>query len=759
MIYLCFILALCFDMLWNLPTSAQLFLSLCSILTLIGLLIADVIKKRVHLERNIVFLCMILWILLYELCKQNEYFYSLLMMISSSFASLIGALIQNPISMGITYSGMDLVILFFTLGLTHFLLFRPKNAIEAYHSHPKISKAALLFHLRTIKKILLYLVACIIIWGVYIALWTVLAQNSLLLRLNLLEPLTGALDYRILLFGMLAITFRFFETACLKQKEFRIRGNKNFLSGDKKIASMINLLLIFMLIGIYLTFTMTDSIVDNKFFDSGATSNVSNKKSPNESETSPILNKTSQHKDIRSQQILFWDTGLDFELPVYGRYGLDDVGMFGVLIRYLQTRGNQCLIEKELDISKLDEMDILCIINPMRGLTYDEISEIYQFVENGGITILAGDHTGEEQIRQPINSILERVDISLNFDSAIPFKSLWGGKYEKRGELTKHIDDSQVQMVVGASLQIPPNAKPLICVKEGYSDRGDMQNRKDGYLGDMRFFAGERIGDLVLAAQLNYGDGKFLVFGDTSLFQNTVLPYSHTFIDAIFQQNSDYAQGSFDKIQGEVYHCVINSNHLESIYRDKSKDSIDGFLTNLLRADFLPLINLSSSISELCENKEELKLIVLIEPALDFSRKEIRSLENFMRRGGNLIVCADYKSPRASKNLVGHFGFSFEKIPIGRISPDKDPDMAFWDACPILYEGLGLQTYQTQDVKSLMSIWDYSVIAQKNIGDGAFYLISDGSFLKNKNLEDIKEYREGNIDFIKNLLEEIKKRR
>lgn len=714
MIYLCFTLALCFEMLWNLPTSAQLFLSLCSILTLSGILIENSVKKRVQAEQNIVYLCMIFLMISYELCKQNDYFYSLLMMISNSFASLIGTLIQKPISMGITYSGIDLLILFLILGMIHFLLFRHK----------------------AIKMLLLYPVACIIIWGSYIALWTELAQNSLVFRLNLIEPITGALDYRILLFAMLATAFQIFESFYFKKREFRIKG-KDFLFGNKKMVSLINLVLIFTLIGIYPAFNMIDSISEKKYSI--------------ESET---YSKISQKEPLK---ILFWDSGLDFELPVYGRYGLDDVGMFGVLIRYLNSRGNQCLIEKELDTSKLAEMDILCIINPMRGLRQDQISEIYKFVENGGTTILAGDHTGDEQIRQPINSILERVDVSLNFDSAIPFKSLWGGKYERRGEITKRIDHSQIQMVVGASLQIPLNAKPIISVKEGYSDMGNMDNKKDGYLGDMRFFAGERIGDLVLAAQVNYGNGKFLVFGDTSLFQNTVIPYSHAFIDAIFHQ-TDHSQKNLDKIQEEVYHCVINSNHLESIYRDKSKDSIDGFLTNLLRADFLPIVNLSNSISELCENIEDLKLIVLIEPALDFADTEIDSLENFIKRGGNLIICADYKSPRASKNLVEHFGFSFEKIPIGRIAPDRNPDMAFWDACPILYENVGLEQHQTQDVKSLMSIWNYSVIAHKKMGDGSFYLISDGSFLRNKNLEDIKEYREGNIDFVKNLLEEIKKR-
>lgn len=714
MIYLCFTLAICFDMLWNLPTSAQFFLSLCSILSLTGIFIADELKNHLSLEKKLIYSCMIISMIIYELCKQNEYVYSLLALCSANFSDFIGRVIQNSISMSITYSGIDLVIMFFTLGMIQFLIFYPKK--------------------RRIG--LFYLAACIATWGIYLALWACIAQNSLVLRLNLIEPVTGALDYRILLFAMLAGVFKFFESRYFKQEEFRIKGDANLLFGDKKIVSLINIVLIFALIGIYPTFKMIYSI--------------SGKKYPIESE---IYSKMSQREALN---ILFWDTGIDFELPVHGRYGLDNVGMFGALIRYLESSGNHCFIEKEIEVQRLAQADVLCIINPMRELNYEQISEIYKFVEHGKTVVLAGDHTGDEEIRKPINSILERVDVSLNFDSAIPFKPLWGGKYEKKGKMTEKIDHSQVQIVVGASLDISAGAKPIISVKEGYSDRGNILNKEDGYLGDMRFFAGERIGDLVLAAQVNYGKGKFLVFGDTSLFQNTVIPYSHAFVDAIFHQESKDVRIAMGKEADGSDLCVINSAHLEGIYRDKSKDGIDGFLANLLRADFLPIVNFSSPLFELCENAKDVKLIVLIEPALPFSDLELNFLEDFIKKGGNLLVCADYKSPRASKNLVEHFGFSFEKIPIGRIAPDQNPNMAFWEACPIFYREEG-EKQSASKIKTLMSIWDYPVIAEKKIGDGRFYLIADAGFLKNKNLEDIREYREGNIVFIKNLLEEIKK--
>jgi hypothetical protein len=43
------------------------------------------------------------------------------------------------------------------------------------------------------------------------------------------------------------------------------------------------------------------------------------------------------------------------------------------------------------------------------------------------------------------------------------------------------------------------------------------------YLGDRRHNPGEKIGDLVLVAEARYGNGRMLVFGDTSPFQNGAL--------------------------------------------------------------------------------------------------------------------------------------------------------------------------------------------------------------------------------------------
>jgi len=153
-------------------------------------------------------------------------------------------------------------------------------------------------------------------------------------------------------------------------------------------------------------------------------------------------------------QVLFLDTGIDFNVPQKDTYGLDFVGMFGVLPHYLNDQGYRCTNTSEITAQLLSQSDVLVVFNPMKRLNKAELTAIWQFVEGGGNVLAVGDHTGDEQVRLPLNDILEPVGIELNFDSAIPFKNLWADDFElRRSPIFSGVSDRQVQLVVGASLE------------------------------------------------------------------------------------------------------------------------------------------------------------------------------------------------------------------------------------------------------------------------------------------------------------------
>lgn len=714
-------LAICFGMVLTLPTAAQSMLSFCIITMLIADEIYKYFRKKSNFDELFLKIGIFLSVVLFEIAKDSDFLFLFLGDFSLHLSGAVGKLIGKSISLAATYSGIELVITFLLVGFWVWVIYKNTSILFGMYALTNLG-----------------------LWLVYIGVWSVLAENSIRFRLHLIEPLTGALDYRFLLLAFLSVSYMIFRRRFVCT---RFRWELRFLEKIKKVEYILIVYLL-LLVAMYPGFIGFANRKDHL-----------------------------SHEANSGAVVLFWDTNIDFELPSSHRYGLENVGMFGVLPRYLMMRGYECALVQNMDRSNLERADVLVIINPMRVPENGEVEAVSDFVREGGTVILAGDHTCYEEIREPINAILKDVGVELNFDSAIGFKSLWGGKYEKKGEITGDLPDFRIQIVVGASLNIDSRSTAIVKAREGYSDSGDIQNVSDGFLGDMRFNPGEQLGDLVLASETKYGSGRYFVFGDTSLFQNTVLPYSYPLIDRLFSKSrcgSDSEKRDSEKaLAGETSpvtsermrgsefrhtkfrsECVVNGINLESISRDKSPDSIDGFLVNAMRAGIFPYVNYGVPIGDILKD-EGVDLVVLVEPAISFSDEELKLLEDFMRKGGRVILCADYKSPEASKKIAEHFGFSFLKMPIGRIAPERNSSMAFWNACPILFEGENPGF--DGDIQVLMSVWGYSAIVSKNIGNGELIVFGDADFLKNKNLEHIDSYREGNIDFLQNILKRVRR--
>ncbi|MDR2366084.1 MAG: hypothetical protein LBD68_09600 [Zoogloeaceae bacterium] len=638
--------------------------------------------------------------LLYMLLRREAaFFYHALSDLSLAFSGLAGALVGRPIIMSVTYSGIDVVCLFLIAFSVAGLTRRERSAL----------------------KWLAGLGGILVVWCAYMALWTVLAENSIALGLNRLEPVTGPLDYRLLLFAALLAAYI---------PAYRGLDARNTwpLVSDRRVRAAAAVWAALCLIACLSSFAPP--------------------KAPGW---------------IAGKRVVFWDSGIDFTVPADGRYGLDQVGMFGFLPNYLEAKGYSCDVTDEIGAGVLETADVLVIINPMRTPGREGLDAIWSFVERGGGLLAVGDHTGDRQIRLPLNELLAPAGITFNFDSAMPFQSLWPDAFvTRRSPVFANVSDRQIQAVVGASLEISYKARPLLIGKTGYSDGGDLSNAADGFLGDMRFSRGERVGDLILAAESGHGSGRILAFGDTSFLQNTTLAYSYPLIDNLFAYlasgdtagggNADSGRAA---AAGQAYAAsyIIDAGHMPSFKTDKSGDAADGFIASALRAGMIPYVTRSASLSAAIEAARGLKLVALVEPAAALGAEDLLALREFAENGGAVMLFGTYRSPEATRSLFASFGFSFENLPIGRISPTQDPEMAFWNACPLLYDGR--PAAEAPGAESLVEIWGYAVAARRDIGQGAVYAFGDGDFIKNKNLENVETYRKGNINFVGALLRDI----
>lgn len=486
------------------------------------------------------------------------------------------------------------------------------------------------------------------------------------------------------------------------------------------------------------------------------------------------------------------------DVPVYGRYGLDSVGQFGLLPGYLQATGLSGAIASEITSETLADADTLVILNLRTKFDETTRQSIWEFIEAGGGLLVAGDHTGREEIRDPSNHLLEPVGIALGFDSAIPLSDHWANGFEFTSHpVFRGIAEEELQIVIGASLTAVPPARPLLLGRAGYSDAGDTANVAQGFLGDMAYTREERMGDLTLAAEATYGRGRVLVFGDTTFLQNLAISRSYRFLDNVFAwlgRSSDAsaertrtlvgalllvvaavalaslasrfagllplaviaialglavsgvaftpASPSWDSRPFADRHAVIDVSHHELGSLDRSSDSLDGLTANLVRAGLHPFIMRTFSDDMLLDAD----VIVLPAPTRAFDPGEIAALDEAMRAGSLLVLTTGTEKPYGSFDLLQHLGYRLGGAPMGRASAGWNEQRAqFWSAWPLVDESGGAS-------QVIAEVWDSPVILYQPRGRGGSLVIADAAFLLEKNLEGLDRYDTGNIEFLRTVL-------
>ena len=501
--------------------------------------------------------------------------------------------------------------------------------------------------------------------------------------------------------------------------------------------------------------------------------------------------------EMRPSVLLYDDGTLNWRVPVDGQYSAANAGMFGSLGPFLQRHGCD-ICRATLKGGALDRANVLVIFNLMRKFTPEEKRQIWDFVGKGGSLLAVGDHTGTTEIREPFNDLLEPVNIRLNFDCAMPIQRKWANGLRWFPHcVTARLDseaDSQIQ--VGASLGLGRPAVPLIIGCHGWSDAGDLQNRTNGYLGDRRFSREERLGDVVLVATARYRQGKVMVFGDTTTFQNGASGLDGNFVQLIInwlalkeRQTLRFltlllfalaaaasvwslvrARATFLSTVAGLFLClylastftglanrqfaqrllklpppgeaVIDVSHLSRCDPELWwPDGLGGLVQNLMRKNYLPVV--ASQFSP--ELLRQSRLSFLVAPAKAFSAAEVKAYDDFVRGGGELFICVGYEDSAACRELLRRFGFRLRNLPLGLLKPDSnDAKIYFLNAWPVIAE--------PGDNTVLCKQADYPLIVSRRYGSGRVVLIGDSAFFLNRNLEMAESFNPENIQFFKKVV-------
>jgi hypothetical protein len=517
-----------------------------------------------------------------------------------------------------------------------------------------------------------------------------------------------------------------------------------------------------------------------------------------------------------SATVMVYDAGyINWEVPVHGKYGERSAGMFGMLPSMLESAGFDVIVSDDLTLlDGPDAPDCVVMINIQLFFQDADKERVWAFVSRGGGLLCLGDHTGVAGIRGPFNDLLDPVGIRFEFDSSTFFGKGWNDALEYRVHPMNRVvrSDEDYQIWVGATLDIDAKARPVVVGRYGYSDIGDPANIARAYLGDRRYNPDELLGDVVLVADARYGEGKVMVFGDTSGYQNLSFSRSFDTVAASLDYLANaggWGRGSSGQIVGLVWVLVAL---LASV----------SFAGSLLPVAAVALgLGLGSAAAEIATPVPAAITPVFAEKSpgflaspqqgkewelavLDVSHgghytlrawreKSIGGFQLNLARNGYFLMIRDafpyrdleggaklltllaptrrysQKEIDAVERFVTDGGRLLVSVGFEELDASRDLLARFGldvaniplgqfqapiegDTLEVLFhEGWPVRFDQAAPTEVLVSSWDYPVAIRRTVGNGEIVLIGDTSFFHDVNLETLDVYFAGNVAFLRKL--------
>ena len=423
---------------------------------------------------------------------------------------------------------------------------------------------------------------------------------------------------------------------------------------------------------------------------------------------------------------------LDWSIPQHDRYGQQSAGRFGMLPVLVNSLGGQFRIAPELSDEELADADVVLLLHPAGPVPAEQRQRLLNFVRSGGsLLVAAGPSMRAGQLTGSFNGVLQATGMSVRQDVAISKTSNWQHVLDVLAHSVTAGTDGREDCTLsdlGASIDIDWPARPLVVGRWGWSDPGS-----DAVLTSVsRFEEGERLGDLVLAAQQPFGNGTIIVLGDSSRLTNeggvrgyaltgrllshlanrrgspqtfwrqflttsmcvgllvlvvwrpcpqrltgiavliaVSLAASHTISRHITRVVPDGRVLSGNQDSPIRHVAYIDGSHVEPYSSaDWTFDSIDGLALTLTRNGYLTL-----SMAEL--TRERLKgaaVFVSIAPSRRFSAAERTELRDFVQRGGLLICTVGAEEASASESLLADFGIRVPASPVPTVGERREPE-------------------------------------------------------------------------------------
>lgn len=423
---------------------------------------------------------------------------------------------------------------------------------------------------------------------------------------------------------------------------------------------------------------------------------------------------------------------MDWSEPQFDAYGRRSAGRYGMLPRFVESLGGQLAITTDFSAAELADTDVVLLLRPAGAMPAEQLDRIWEFVRGGGsLLVVAGPQLREGGLENSSNDVLQPTAMLVRRDVAISSTGSWQqvGRYLSHPATCGLASRSQQLGFTdsGASLALGWPARPLLVGRWGWSDPGC-----DALLTNVfRWEAGERLGDVVLAAEQPWGRGTVIVLGDEACLTNEgnvrgfewtgrLLSYlAHRWANpqALWRQCvtflllalllglvswqprpltllavawtlsgslalCDTASRSASRVVPDGRLLVggdgaaraglayIDGSHLEAYSdTDWGFDATNGLALTLMRNGYLTLR--MPEVSR--ERLERAAVVVSIAPARGFTPAERQELKTFVERGGLLISTVGAEEAGPSAPLLADFGLRVPLSPVPTRGQGREP--------------------------------------------------------------------------------------
>jgi hypothetical protein len=432
----------------------------------------------------------------------------------------------------------------------------------------------------------------------------------------------------------------------------------------------------------------------------------------------PLVTVASMGRgDLAGKNVLVYNKGnLNWVKPVFDQYGQHSAGAYGMLPTFVESLGGRLVRSDELTDAELAKADVLLLIHPMTPWPEALQKRVWDYVRRGGsLLVIAEPRVVDAGQTSAFDDLLAPTSLRVRFDTAMAINYKWEHSCAAlahpattgaRGEPNRY------GLLRGPSLDVAWPARPMLIGQWGWSDPGSDAVMTIG----ASYETGERLGDLVLAAEQPLGRGRVVVLADSYGLKNEGFSTAYEFTarllgylawrsgspQALWRQAlgltaclllivlvarrpqpmqlalvvvllgfsltvATKISSSASRVlpngangKGPNHLAYIDASHVEAYNRiDWLPDDIMGLKLTLMRNGYLPLLLSDFSAEAL----DRAGVLIAIAPARAYSAAERQVVKDFVHRGGLFLCMAGAEHAGPIQPLLNEFGFHVPLCP------------------------------------------------------------------------------------------------